>query len=278
MCFKDTGEVIAGKSVFISDFRHRVIEVFLHVKTPRFIPVGLGDIGDVVLLHFGGLMLPDEVADGLSTHSSSSADLVEGVPLGDVRIVLIGEQAMHHVPVIEAEGTNHVSLDSALLEHGIEPAIGDIVLFHYLFSCHPFAQIVSRSLDGVANILVFCSLGGHFLQVFTVNADGPEREAFQRDVVLLDNLVQGVPRHLEESGGICNGEEVFVEQGETFSLPDIIPKILKPFIAQLVLFAQVCASGGAVASDCEVGFELASALLTNFEVESLRVHRGTCAA
>jgi hypothetical protein len=45
-----------------------------------------------------------------------------------------------------------------------------------------------------------------------------------------------------------------------------------------VLFAQVCASGGAVASDCEVGFELASALLTNFEVESLRVHRGTCAA
>ena len=91
-------------------------------------------------------------------------------------------------------------------------------------------------------------------------------------------VVLGVPRHLEESGGICNGEEVFVKQGETFSLPDIIPKILKPFIAQLVLFAQVCASGGAVASDCEVGFELASALLTNFEVESLRVHKGTCAA
>jgi hypothetical protein len=44
-----------------------------------------------------------------------------------------------------------------------------------------------------------------------------------------------------------------------------------------VLFAQVCASGGAVASDCEVGFELASALLTNFELESLRVHRGVLA-
>lgn len=72
--------------------------------------------------------------------------------------------------------------------------------------------------------------------------------------------------HLEESGGICNSEEVFVEQGEAFSLPDIILKILKPFIAQLVLFAQVCASGGVVACGCEVGFELASALLTNFEV------------
>ena len=78
--------------------------------------------------------------------------------------------------------------------------------------------------------------------------------------------------------GIRNGEEVLVEQGEAFSLSDIVPKILEPFIAQLVLVTQVCASGGAVAGDCKVRFELTSALLTNFEVESLRVHNGTCGA
>lgn len=87
-----------------------------------------------------------------------------------------------------------------------------------------------------------------------------------------------VPRHLEESGGVRNGEEVLVEQGEAFSFHDILPKILGPFIAKFVLFAQVRTSGGAVAGDCKVRFKLTYALLANFEVEFLRVHKDTCAA
>ena len=278
MLFKDAVEMIAGKSVFISDFRHRVIEVFLHVQAPCFIPMGLGDIGDVVLLHLGNLMLPDEVADGLCTHPSGGANLVEGVPFGNVRVVLVGEEAVHGVPVIEAEGTYHMGLDSAFLEHGVEPTIGDIILFHYLFSCHPLAQIIAGALGRVGDFEFFCSFGGHFVQVFPGYADGPEREAFQRDVVFLDNLVQGVPRHLQEACGISNGEEVLVEEGEALSFPDVIPKILEPFIAQLVLFAQVGASCGAVAGDCEGGFKLTSTLLAHFVAESLRVHKDTCAA
>ena len=87
-----------------------------------------------------------------------------------------------------------------------------------------------------------------------------------------------VPRHLEESGGVRNGEEVLVEHGEAFSFHDILPKILGPFIAKFVLFAQVRTSGGAVAGDCKVRLKLTYALLTNFEVEFLRVHKDTCAA
>ena len=95
MLFKDTVEVIAGKSVFISDFRHRVIEVFLHVQAPRFVPVGLGDIGDVVLLHFGYLMLPDEVADEL--------EQLLGYPAAD--IPRISAKDGTNVEEVLAEGT-----------------------------------------------------------------------------------------------------------------------------------------------------------------------------
>lgn len=197
MFFKDAVEVISGKSVFISDFRHRVIEVFLHVQAPGFVPMDLGDIGDVVLLHFGNLVSPEEVADGLRTHPGGGANLVEAVPLGDVRVVLVGEEAEHSVPVIETEGAYHMGLDSAFLEHGVELAIGDIILFHYLSSCHLLAQIFTGALDGVADIKFFCSFGCNFVQVFPGDADGTKREVLERNVVLLDNLIQGVPRHLE---------------------------------------------------------------------------------
>lgn len=60
-----------------------------------------------------------------------------------------------------------------------------------------------------------------------------------------------VPRHLGGAGGVRNGEEVLVEQGEAFSFHDILPKILGPFIAKFVLFTQVRTSGGAVAGDCK---------------------------
>lgn len=46
-----------------------------------------------------------------------------------------------------------------------------------------------------------------------------------------------------EASGISDGEEVLVEEGEALSFPDFIPKIPEPFIAHLVLFAQVGASG-----------------------------------
>ena len=142
-------------------------------------------------------MFPEEVADGLRTHPGCGTDLVEGVPFGDVRVVLVGEEAVHGVPIIEAESAYHMGLDSAFLEHGVEPAVGDIILFHYLFSCHPLAQIFAGTLDGVADIEFFCSFGCNFVQVFPGDADGTKREALERNVVLLDNLIQGVPRHLE---------------------------------------------------------------------------------
>lgn len=121
-----------------------VVFVKVDVGATGFIPVRLRYVGDVVLFLLGDFVVFDEVSDGFGTQSGGLAKFFEGVPFGNGLVFLIAEQAVHSVPVIEAERAYHMSFDSALFEGGVEPAICDVVLFHYLFTCHPFAQVVGH--------------------------------------------------------------------------------------------------------------------------------------
>ncbi len=187
-------------------------------------------------------------------------------------IFLIGEEPVHRVAVVEAESADHMGLDSSFLEHGVEPAVCDAVLFHHLFSCHPSTEIVILLGQGSADAFL-SAFGGNPVEVFSCYSYGPDGEALQLDAVFLYNLVKGVSRHLEQPGGIADGQEVFVEEGEPLALSDFNGGASESFVPVAVFPpCEVGAAGGAVVSRRFLRGEFASALLTNFAVDVLRVH------
>ena len=116
------------------------------------------------------------------------------------------------------------------------------------------------------------SFGGNPVEVFSCYSYGPDGEALQLDAVFLYDLVKGVSRHLEQPGGIADGQEVFVEEGEPLALSDVNGSASESFVPVAVLPCEVGAAGGAVVSRRFLRSEFASALLTNFAVGVLRVH------
>ena len=266
--FENCVEVVSGEVAGVGDFLHRDVLVFVYVRASGVVPLAFGYIGNAISALAGDFVRLAEVADGFGAHSGLLAELVECVPLRRVGEILVFEVFFKAVFVVEVLASDDEGEYSFAFGFVVEPARTYVVLFHNFF----FGEVVVED-----DVFLVRGVGegedGDFVEVFSGNSDCPVGEVFEGDGVEFYDAVECGAGDLHQSGGIGEGEEVFVEKGLALEFSELPGGRLQPFVPLALFVGERGAAVRAVGGGRCSGDEFFAAVLADFAVgSSLCVH------